>query len=235
MDCRRGPDRPEKQPDPGVGANRQPASGTQGSRLRLGLSVWRGRPVGRQSLPSRKRGAAALIMPICNTAAMNHHLIEISSQVTTPRFREGRLCPRGGDPRRRQLAPQPRARGARQYHLIAVAALQPRAQSGRADLALSAQSPARQLGISRPGTHHGRLRNRLAAVRRRPRLDPLALRGRLGSGVAPSLGCLLSNRGLREKYTHVQKFPEIGISFDPPLDTAAHKKFFDDAVIRLKA
>jgi hypothetical protein len=27
--------------------------------------------------------AAALIMPICNTAAMNHHLIEISSQVTT--------------------------------------------------------------------------------------------------------------------------------------------------------
>jgi hypothetical protein len=27
--------------------------------------------------------AAALIMPICNTAAMNHHLIEISSQVAT--------------------------------------------------------------------------------------------------------------------------------------------------------
>jgi len=27
--------------------------------------------------------AAALIMPICNTAAMNHHLSEISSQVTT--------------------------------------------------------------------------------------------------------------------------------------------------------
>src|SRR5580693_10054576 len=26
--------------------------------------------------------AAALIMPICNTAAMNHHLCEISSQVT---------------------------------------------------------------------------------------------------------------------------------------------------------
>ena len=25
--------------------------------------------------------AAALIMPICNTAAMNHHLCEISSQV----------------------------------------------------------------------------------------------------------------------------------------------------------
>src|SRR5271155_2766382 len=91
--------------------------------------------------------AAALIMPICNTAAINHHLIEISSQVTTPRFREGRLCPRGGDPRRRQLAPQPTARGARQYHLIAVAALQPRAQSGRADLALSAQSPARPLRI----------------------------------------------------------------------------------------
>jgi hypothetical protein len=51
---------------------------------------------GRKSLPSRKRGTAtpccrrscssccatgALIMPICDTLAMNHHLSEISSQV----------------------------------------------------------------------------------------------------------------------------------------------------------
>jgi hypothetical protein len=57
--------------------------------------------------------AAALIMPICNTAAMNHHLGEISSQVAAPRFREGRLCPCCGDPRSRWLASQPRARGAR--------------------------------------------------------------------------------------------------------------------------
>ena len=35
--------------------------------------------------------AAAVIMPICNTLAMNHHLREISSQVAAPRFR-ARVC-----------------------------------------------------------------------------------------------------------------------------------------------
>ena len=77
----RGAHRPEEQPDPGVGANRQPAGGTKGPRLRLGLCVWCGLPVAGQSLPRRRPGAAALIMPICNTVAMNHHLCEISSQV----------------------------------------------------------------------------------------------------------------------------------------------------------
>ena len=51
--------------------------------------------------------AAALIMPVCNTAAMNHHLSEISSQVAAPRFREGRLCPCRGDPRSCRVAPKP--------------------------------------------------------------------------------------------------------------------------------
>ena len=46
---RRGSYRPEEQSDPGVGANRQPAGGAQGSRLRLGLPVWRGLPEGGQS------------------------------------------------------------------------------------------------------------------------------------------------------------------------------------------
>src|SRR6266436_1958843 len=45
----RGAHRPEEQPDPGVGANRQPASSAEGSRLRLGLCVWCGLPVGGQS------------------------------------------------------------------------------------------------------------------------------------------------------------------------------------------
>ena len=67
----RGSHWPEEQPDPGVGANRQPAGGAKRSRLRLGLFVW---------CPSQGK-AAALIMPVCNTAAMNHHLGEISSQV----------------------------------------------------------------------------------------------------------------------------------------------------------
>ncbi len=67
--------------------------------------------------------AAALIMPICNTVAMNHHLSEISSQVAAPRFREGRLCPCRGDPQWRRLAQEPRTRGALQYHLVGAAAL----------------------------------------------------------------------------------------------------------------
>jgi len=57
--------------------------------------------------------AATLIMPVCNTAAMNHHLSEISSQIAAPRFREGRLCSCRGDPRSRRVASQPRTRGAR--------------------------------------------------------------------------------------------------------------------------
>jgi DDE superfamily endonuclease len=69
----RGSHRPEEQLDPGVGANRQSAGGTKGPRLRLGL--WFG-----AVCPSEGK-AAALIMPICNTAAMNHHLCEISRQV----------------------------------------------------------------------------------------------------------------------------------------------------------
>src|SRR5580704_15634466 len=109
--------------------------------------------------------AAALIMPICNTAAMNHHLCEISSQVAAPRFREGRLCPCRGDPRWCRLAPQSRARGAQQYHLIGTAALQPGAQPSRADLALSAQPLARQFGVCQPDRHHGCLRDGMEPVR----------------------------------------------------------------------
>ena len=72
----RGSHGSEEQPDPGVGTNRQPAGSTEGSRLFLGLCVWCG-------LPESEGKAAALIMPVCNTAAMNHHLSEISSQVAT--------------------------------------------------------------------------------------------------------------------------------------------------------
>ena len=39
-----GADRPEKHPDPGVGSDRRPARGRQGSRLHLGLCVWGGLP-----------------------------------------------------------------------------------------------------------------------------------------------------------------------------------------------
>ena len=69
--------------------------------------------------------AAALIMPICNTAAMNHHLSEISSQVA-PRPMP---CWSSRLPRRRpgrRLARQPGAGDTRQHYLVGVAALQPK-------------------------------------------------------------------------------------------------------------
>src|ERR1700739_4364523 len=69
----RGAHRSEEHSDPGMGANRQPAGSPQGPRLRLGYVVGAVCPV--------EGKAAALIMPVCNTAAMNHHLSEISSQV----------------------------------------------------------------------------------------------------------------------------------------------------------
>src|SRR5580693_818767 len=46
---------------------------------------------------------------------------------------------------------------------------------------------SRQLGVYQPGGHHGCLRDGLEPVRHQPRSDPLALRGRLGSGFSRSL------------------------------------------------
>ncbi len=199
----RGSHRPEKQPDPGVGANRQPTGRAKGSRLRFGLCVWCGLPCGGQSLPRRRPGAAALIMPICNTVAMNHHLGEISGQVAAPRFREGRLCPCRGHPRRGGLASQPRACGPWQYHLVGAAALQPGAQSGRANLALSAQPLARQLDISQSGGYHGCLRDGLEPVRHRSPPDPLTLRGRLGAGFVCSVGGVRYRAAAGDRKTHL--------------------------------
>jgi hypothetical protein len=82
--------------------------------------------------------AAALIMPICNTVAMNHHLHEISSQVADNAHA---MAIRDGAGWHRN----PRTGGARQYHFVRAAFFQPGAQPGRADLALSARS-ARSLG-----------------------------------------------------------------------------------------
>ena len=72
----RGAHRPEKHPDPGVGADRRlgPAAAND-----LGfISAY----VFGAVCPGEGK-AAAVIMPICNTIAMNHHLREISSQVGT--------------------------------------------------------------------------------------------------------------------------------------------------------
>jgi hypothetical protein len=123
---------------------------------------------------------AALIMPICNTAAMNHHLCEISSQVAADAHAMVILDGASWHNSHGLI-------GAQQYHFVSAAAVQPGAQSSGAGLALSAQPLARQLGISQPGGHHGCLPDGVEPVRRRSRLDPLALRGRLGSGFVRSI------------------------------------------------
>ena len=93
--------------------------------------------------------------------------------------------PGGG--RGRRLARQPGAGDTRQHYLVGVAALQPTAQSGGAHLALSAQPLACLLGLLQPGRHHGRLRDGVEPLRRRPRLGPFAVRRRLGAWLAPGL------------------------------------------------
>src|SRR5246500_3401258 len=67
----RGAHRSEEHSDPAVGANRQPAPKDLGFASAYVFGA---------VCPSQGK-AAALIMPICNTVAMNHHLCEISSQV----------------------------------------------------------------------------------------------------------------------------------------------------------
>ena len=187
---RRGADRPEKHPDPGMGPDRRAARGRQNFGF---TSAY----VFGAVCPGEGK-AAAVIMPICNTIAMNHHLREISSQVGTAAHALLVLD-------RRRLARQPGAGDPRQHYFVGVAALQPRAQSGRAHLALSAQPLAGQLGLSQSRRYHGRLRDGVEPLRRRPRLDLLAVRRRLGARLAP----LLIRRSI------IQKPARPTISGDP--------------------
>src|SRR5438067_13746671 len=124
--------------------------------------------------------AAALIMPICNTVAMNHHLCEISSQVADDAHALVILDGAGWHRSQGLVVPG-------NITLLELPPLQPGAQPGRTDLALSAQPLARQLGVPQPGRHHGCLRDGLEPVRHRPRSGPLALRGRLGCDFARSI------------------------------------------------
>src|SRR6516162_3242878 len=81
----RGAGRSEEHSDPGVGANRQPAGSAEGSRLRLGLSVWCSLPVAGQS------GGA-------DHAGLRYRRHEPSSQRDQ---QPGRCsCPCRGDPHR---------------------------------------------------------------------------------------------------------------------------------------
>ena len=177
----RGSHRPKEHSDPGVGANRQPA----GAPKDLGFAS---AYVFGAVCPSQGK-AAALIMPICNTAAMNHHLSEISSQVAADAHAVVILD------------------GASWHNSHGLVV-----PSNITLLALPPYSP--ELNPVERVWHY--LRSHWLAnwvfpslaeimdacetawnrVRRRSRLDPLALRGRLGSGFVRSIAAACY-RGLR--------------------------------------
>jgi len=106
----------------------------------------------------------ALVLPSASTAAMFHRRHEPLPGRTLRQPRSGRSCCARARPDR--LARRARPGRARQHHLGAAAALQPRAQPRRAGLAL----PARAIPLaSPPGRRRGRRRRLL---RRLDRPDP---------------------------------------------------------------
>ena len=86
--------------------------------------------------PAEGKGAG-LVLPRCNTAAMNLHLAEIASRCGAGRSR-GAAAGSG------RVAPVGRARGAGQHHPHAAAAQMSRAEPGRERLAVHARQLALQ-------------------------------------------------------------------------------------------
>ena len=132
--------------------------------------------------------AAALIMPICNTAAMNHHLSEISSQVAADAHAVVILDGASWHNSHGLVVPSN----------ITLLALPP--YSPELNPVERVWHYLRSHWLAnwyfQPGGDHGCLRDGVEPVRRRSRLDPLALRGRLGSGFVRSIAAACY-RGLR--------------------------------------
>ena len=124
--------------------------------------------------------AAALIMPICNTAAMNHHLCEISSQVAADAHAVVILDGAGWHRSQGLVVPG-------NITLLALPPYSPELNPvERVWHYLRSHWLANSV-FRQPGGHHGRLRDGVEPVRHQPRPDPLALRGRLGSSFARSI------------------------------------------------
>jgi hypothetical protein len=147
--------------------------------------------------------AAALIMPVCNTAAMNHHLSEISSQVAADAHgvvildragwhrSQGLVVPGNITllelpPYSPELNPVERIWHYLRSHWLANSVF----------ISLADIMDACEMAWNR--------------VRHQPRPDPLAVRGRLGSSVACFIGGTYYATEI-EPYTRVQKSPEIRI------------------------
>ena len=124
--------------------------------------------------------AAALIMPICNSAAMNHHLCEISSQVAADAHAVVILDGASWHSSHGLVVPS-------NITVLALTTCSPELNPvERVWHYLRSQWLANAV-ISQPGGHHGCLRDGVEPVRRRSRLDPLALSGRLSSGFVRSI------------------------------------------------
>ena len=124
--------------------------------------------------------AAVLIMPICNTAAMNHHLSEISSQVAADAHAVVILDRAGWHRSQGLVVPG-------NITLLELPSYSPELNPvERIWHYLRSHWLANSVFIQ-PGRHHGCLRDGLEPVRHRPRPNPLALRRRLGSGLARSI------------------------------------------------
>ena len=114
--------------------------------------------------------AAALIMPVCNTAAMNHHLSEISGQVAADAHAVVILDRAGWHHSRALVVPG-------NITLLERPPYSPELNPVEQIWRLSAQSLACQQGVYRLGGRDGCLRDGLEPVRHQSWPDPLALRG----------------------------------------------------------
>ena len=162
--------------------------------------------------PSRGK-AAALIMPICNTAGMNHHLCEISSQVAADAHAVVILDGAGWH----------RSQGLVVPGNITLLELPPPACAGAG---CTARSSTRSSGFGIICAAIGSPTRCFPAWRtswmpaRWPGTDlptTTAWSARYAQSLGPRLRplyscCLLSSRGLRLKHTHVRKYPESRIS-----------------------
>ena len=126
--------------------------------------------------------AAALIMPVCNTAAMNHHLSEISSQVAADAHAVVILDRAGWHRSQGLVVPG-------NITLLELPPYSPELNPvERIWHYLRSHWLANSVFISLADIMDACLRDGLEPVRHQPRPDPLALRGRLGSSFARSIG-----------------------------------------------
>ena len=124
--------------------------------------------------------AAALIMPICNTAATNHHLNEISSQVAPEAHAVVILDGAGWHRSQGLVVPD-------NITLLELPPYSPEAAHPVERVWHYLRSHWLANSVFRSlAERHGRLRDGVEPVRHQHRLGPLALRGRLGSGCVRS-------------------------------------------------